>query len=1233
MKFCQRLFLALCCVGCTVQLFAQVIVATPPVEFTRDVRTSFDRELSGVVERFTDAEYFSGGVAAADYDGDGDVDFYIVGRPSDANHLYENQGDGTFIEIAQTMGVDVVHWGSGPSFGDYDGDGDLDLFVGAINGDPIYLFENRLNEVEGKFVDVTHQSLLTMKSDNTVSSLFYDYDRDGFLDLFVTHWGEVPGHANDTETVWRNNGDGTFTNTSLATGIALGLLEDHFDWTFTPSLADIDNDGDPDLLVAADFGTSQVLKNRGDGTFRKVTDRNQITDQNGMGSAVADFDNDGDLDWFVTSIYDLDMEGGTHRGNRMYENNGTGHFADVTLPTNVIDGAWGWGTCAGDFDNDGLQDIVQVNGWNSLRGKDYRDHPVRFFYNQTRRGLQFSDLAADVGLLDRGQGRGLACFDADRDGDLDVLIMNNDDDHIVLYRNDTQNDNNSLIVKLRGIDNNRYGIGARITAETEEYTQIRELGNGNNFASHNPFEVHFGLGLAEVANLTIRWPDGTILERRDVAANQVLTIVAETTTPRLVVFQGQGSGQYAAGDTIEIVAAEPEDGYHFSHWSSDGGGTFADIHAAKTTFSMPSNTVSIKANYLPGTAPSDDVSVARRWNEVLLQAIRNDYARPTVHARNLFHVSSAIYDAWSAYGVEETPWLLGNTQANFDCDWNRETEQTPDETGTGSSLHSRRVEAISYAAYRMIRHRFGQSPGYNLTARDTQTLMDYLGYDPASDSTDWQSGDSASLGNHIADCYIEFGFLDGSNELEDYANLAYKPVNTALEPHKAGNPNIEDLNRWQPLSLELFIDQSGNEANSEPEFIGPEWGAVWPFALDESDLTIRARDGYDYWVYHDPGPPPMFDNAWAEEYKWGFALVAIWSSQLDPSDRVQIDISPAAIGNITTFPTIDSFTEYRTFYDLVNGGDHSRGYEYNPITGLEYESQIVPRGDYARVLAEFWADGPDSETPPGHWFVILNEVNEHEHLSRQMQGTGPELSKLEWDAKSYFILGGAMHDAAVTAWSLKGYYDYIRPISALRGMADLGQSSDPDGPSYHVDGIRLVDGYIELVDEDDPLADDAAENIGKIKFLAWRGPDYIDDPTEEVAGVGWILAENWWPYQRPSFVTPPFAGYVSGHSTYSRAAAEVLTALTGSEYFPGGMSGFEIPADNFLKFERGPSVDMTLEWAKYYDASDQCSLSRIWGGIHPPADDIPGRLIGIVVGKDAFAHALSYIEGRVTPNE
>ncbi len=314
----------------------------------------------------------------------------------------------------------------------------------------------------------------------------------------------------------------------------------------------------------------------------------------------------------------------------------------------------------------------------------------------------------------------------------------------------------------------------------------------------------------------------------------------------------------------------------------------------------------------------------------------------------------------------------------------------------------------------------------------------------------------------------------------------------------------------------------------------------------------------------------------------------------------------------------------------MDGGDASLGHATNPVTGSPYTPQIVPRADYARVLAEFWADGPDSETPPGHWFTILNYVNDHPQFTKQFRGTGPVLNDLEWDVKAYFTLAGAMHDAAVSAWGVKGYYDYLRPISALRAMADHGQCSDPGKPNYSAKGIPLITGYIEQVEVGDPLAGGSNEHVGKIKLYAWNGPDSISDPMTDIAGVGWILAENWWPYQRPTFVTPPFAGYVSGHSTFSRAAAEVMTLLTGDEFFPGGMGEFIANQNDFLVFEDGPSMTITLQWATYRDASDQTSLSRIWGGIHPPTDDIPGRIMGIEIGIDAFDFAEAHFLGNPT---
>lgn len=624
-----------------------------------------------------------------------------------------------------------------------------------------------------------------------------------------------------------------------------------------------------------------------------------------------------------------------------------------------------------------------------------------------------------------------------------------------------------------------------------------------------------------------------------------------------------------------------------------------------------------------------DPSVARQWSDVLLEAIRGDFARPTIHARNLFHISSAMYDAWAVYSESADTYLLGKEIAGYQCELDR--IELP------ADAHTAREEAISYAAYRLIRYRFRLSPSVLDTEDAADELLEALGFNAGLSSTDYSDGSAAALGNHIAECYIAFGLQDGSNEAGFFNNVSYEPVNRTFRPDQPGNRSIEDLNRWQPIFLPTFIDQSGNLISTGVNFLSPEWGQVVPFALTDADKTTYTRDGsetmdgedFDYQVYYDPGPPPLAAGSLSDAYKWGFALVSIWSAHLDQSDGVMIDISPASLGspdnvNASYYPAPQSFDTYDTFYNTLGGGDASTGYTVNPVTGAPYEPQMVPRGDYARVLAEFWADGPDSETPPGHWFVIFNEVSDHPLLEKRFGGAGRTLGPLEWDIKGYFIMGGAMHDSAIAAWGIKGWYDYLRPASAIRALADRGQSSDPGEVNYSADGIPLEPGFIELVKTGDPLAGATDEHVDKIKLYAWRGPDYIADPAVDQAGVGWILAERWWPYQRPTFVTPPFAGYVSGHSTYSRAAAEVMTQYTGSEYFPGGMSGFEVKANEFLVFEEGPSVDMTLEWATYRDASDQCSLSRIWGGIHPPADDIPGRLIGMEIGPAAFSLASEY---------
>ena len=345
---------------------------------------------------------------------------------------------------------------------------------------------------------------------------------------------------------------------------------------------------------------------------------------------------------------------------------------------------------------------------------------------------------------------------------------------------------------------------------------------------------------------------------------------------------------------------------------------------------------------------------------------------------------------------------------------------------------------------------------------------------------------------------------------------------------------------------------------------------------------------------------------------------------MDPNDGILWDISPGNIGDLN-FENINFDIEgLKEVYKHIDGGDTSKGHELNPHTNKPYEKQVVPRGDYSRVIAEFWADGPDSETPPGHWFTILNYVSYHNKFQRKFEGQGEIVDPLEWDIKAYFLLGGAMHDAAIAAWGLKGYYDYIRPISALRYMAQNGQSSNINLPNYSPIGIKLVEGYIELIKKGDVLAGKNEENEGKIKLYSWQGHQKINDPKNDYAGVGWILAENWFPYQRPTFVTPNFSGYVSGHSTYSRAAAELMTLLTGDKFFPGGMGEFIAKKNEFLVFEKGPTQNIKIQWATYRDASNQCSLSRIWGGIHPPVDDLPGRVIGEKIGINAYSFGRKY---------
>jgi hypothetical protein len=230
-------------------------------------------------------------------------------------------------------------------------------------------------------------------------------------------------------------------------------------------------------------------------------------------------------------------------------------------------------------------------------------------------------------------------------------------------------------------------------------------------------------------------------------------------------------------------------------------------------------------------------------------------------------------------------------------------------------------------------------------------------------------------------------------------------------------------------------------------------------------------------------------------------------------------------------------------------------------------------------------------------------------------------------------VNAAVHDAAIGCWGTKRVYDSVRPISMIRYMGGLGQSSEPLGPSYHPDGLPLVPDLVAVITPESSapggVHEGLAEFVGEVAVRSWPGGPA--DPATQHSGVRWVRAKAWVPYQRETFVTPAFAGYPSGHSTFSRSAAEVLAAITGSPYFPGGLGEFAVAANSLLQFERGPSVPLTLQWGTYYDAADQAGQSRIWGGIHILADDFGGRMMGAIIGAQVYAKALTYFDGSALP--
>ncbi len=607
-------------------------------------------------------------------------------------------------------------------------------------------------------------------------------------------------------------------------------------------------------------------------------------------------------------------------------------------------------------------------------------------------------------------------------------------------------------------------------------------------------------------------------------------------------------------------------------------------------------------------------SIARTWDERALAAIRVDTPHPPGQARNLFSFSTCMYDAWSAYDPNGSVGFVYHGKH------------------TAPDVAAARREAISYAVWRMMkeRHVYSRTAANTLVGDDA--LMVSLGYDTNNVSRDLST--PAGVGNSIYDAVSAWFINDGANQAAGVPfpvkdpPVAYPdfpagqggyvyinpPLAVTFDGITDGNgKTVVDINRWQRLQIVNSVDQNGFPQGPIQPYLGVQWLGVKPYALARIDPSRP-------WI--DPGPPPLFGGASHDQFVKEVVAVIRASSQLDADDGVTMDISPAAYGN-------NSLDFQGTFPDVYDG----HGYASNPITGQPYAPNVVKRGDYARVLSEFWADGPSSETPPGHWNVVANTVSDSPLLAKKIGGTGPVVDDLEWDVKTYFSVNASLHEAACACWGIKRYYDAWRPFSAVRYLGGLGQSSDPGQASFNSKGLPLVPGLIELVTAQTSATGGRHEGLepGKIALHCWPGETPQRDAPN---GTHWLLSDSWTTYQRTNFVTPAFPGYISGHSTFSRSAAEVLTAITGSKFFPGGEVSFKFAGSTSLKNEKGPSQPVELRYATYYDAADGAGLSRIFGGIHPPVDNLGGRKVGESTGKGAWEAARKYFDGSInnSPN-
>jgi enediyne biosynthesis protein E4 len=487
-------------------------------------------------------ETFGSGVAWIDFDNDGFADLYFIsGAPGSSNVLYRNNHDGTFTDVTQRSGTAAVTkaYKTGVAVGDYDNDGDLDLYITAF-GPNILLRNNG----DGTFTDVTAAAGVAGGAQEwSTSTGFFDYDRDGDLDLYVANYLDVrdenpwcgqrkPGYrmyCNPTifegtpDRLFRNNGDGTFTDVSAKAGIAnpagkgLGVV-----------FCDFDRDGDPDVYVANDLVRNFLYRNNGDGTFTDVAYGAGVgfdingKPQAGMGVDCGDIDGDGYPELFVTNF--------SEELNTLYQNRGDGTFEDATQKLGLASGylPLGFGTKMYDVDNDGDLDLHVTNGHVIDNVKLYQPNlsyeQKDLLYENV--GGRFKDISAAAGpaLQTLRVGRGLAVADYDNDGYLDVAILSLGR-RAVLLKNQGARAGNWVEIRAQGTASNSFGLGATVRATVEGRTLVREVNNAASYLSSNDIRVHLGLGSAKaIQHLEILWPSGRKQVLDGVPANQILTV-------------------------------------------------------------------------------------------------------------------------------------------------------------------------------------------------------------------------------------------------------------------------------------------------------------------------------------------------------------------------------------------------------------------------------------------------------------------------------------------------------------------------------------------------------------------------------------------------------------------------------------------------------------------------------------------------------------------------------------